>query len=145
MIGLEMLKNIDAFNALNRAHAQRLTASLAGTGSVQPTLPPPGTEPVYYQYCIRAADPDTLRHRAIHAGVDVEIMHVDICNVLDLFEPFRTSCPVAEATEDTLQLPVYASLSEQDLDRIINVIRDPLPLGEGGAKRRVRVAGLRKS
>src|SRR5439155_2517133 len=32
MIGLEMLKNIDAFNALNRAHAQRLTASLAGTG-----------------------------------------------------------------------------------------------------------------
>ena len=77
--------------------------------------------------CIRAADPDTLRHRAIHAGVDVEIMHVDICNVLDLFEPFRTSCPVAEATEDTLQLPVYASMSEQDLDRIINVIRDPLP------------------
>ena len=149
MIGLEMLKHIDAFNALNRAHAQRLTAALAGTGSVQPPSPLPGTEPVYYQYCIRTADPHTLKHRAIRAGVDVEIMHVDICNVLDLFEPFRTSCPVAEATEDTLQLPVYASLSEQDLDRIINVIlaADPFPLGEGGRRKggRVRVAGLRKS
>ena len=53
MIGLEMLKHIDAFNALNRAHAQRLTAALAGTGSVQPPSPLPGTEPVYYQYSIR--------------------------------------------------------------------------------------------
>jgi len=35
-----------------------------------------------------------------------------------------------------LQLPVYASLSEQDLDSIINVIRDPLPLGEGGRSAR---------
>ncbi len=50
-------------------------------------------------------------------------MHVDICNVLDLFEPFKRKCPVAEATEHTLQLPVYPSLNDKDLDRIINVIR----------------------
>src|SRR6266566_9504313 len=49
------------------AHAQRLTAALAGTGSVQPPSPLPGTEPVYYQSCIRTADPHTLKHRAIRA------------------------------------------------------------------------------
>jgi len=50
-------------------------------------------------------------------------MHVDICNNLELFEDSKTSCPAAEATEHTLQLPVYASLTETDLERIIRVIR----------------------
>src|SRR5207248_4514474 len=123
MIGLEMLKNIDRFNALNRAHAKTLTAGLAGVDTIEPPAAVPETESVYYQYCIRASDPDTLKHRAIRAGVDVEIMHVDICNVLDGFEPFKTKCPIAEATEHALQLPVYASLTEKDLERIIKVIR----------------------
>src|SRR5438132_6848466 len=124
MIGLEMLKNIDAFNALNRAHAKRVTAGLSGVDGVRPPAELSQTESVYYQYCIRAADPDRLKHRAIRAGVDVEIMHVDICNVLELFERYQTDCPVAEATAPTLQLPVYASLTDKDLDRIINVIRN---------------------
>ena len=51
-------------------------------------------------------------------------MHVDICSVLDVFEPFKTDCPVAQGTGHTLQLPVYASLTEKDLDRIIAVIRE---------------------
>jgi dTDP-4-amino-4,6-dideoxygalactose transaminase len=124
MIGLRMLENIDAFNALNRAHAAKLTAALKDLEGIQPPASPPETESVYYQYCIRAADPDLLKHRAIRAGVDVEIMHVDICNVLDIFEEFKTKCPVAEGTEHTLQLPVYASLTEADLNRVIAVIRE---------------------
>lgn len=124
MVGIEMLENIDRFNALNRVHAKKLTAGLAGIDAIQAPAMPPDTESVYYQYCIRAEDPDTLKRCAIRAGVDVETMHVDICNVLDLFEPFKTKCPVAEATEQTLQLPVYASLTDKDLNRIINVIQD---------------------
>src|SRR5438552_10190154 len=107
LVGLRMLENIDAFNALNRAHAKKLTAALKDVDGIQPPVPPSETESVYYQYCIRASDPDTLKHRAIRSGVDVEIMHVDICNVLDLFGPFKLKCPVAETTEHTLQLPVY--------------------------------------
>ena len=132
LIGLRMLENIDKFNALNRAHAAKLTAALRDIDGIQPPASPPETEPVYYQYCIRAAEPDILKHRAIRAGVDVEIMHVDICNVLDVFQEFKTECPVAEATQHTLQLPVYASLTERDLNRLINVIRQavrrPKPL-----------------
>jgi perosamine synthetase len=123
LIGLRMLENIDAFNKANRAHAARLTAALKDIDGIQPPGRAPETEPVYYQYCIRAADPDLLKHRAIRSGVDVEIMHVDICNVLDVFEGSKSKCPVAEGTEHTLQLPVYASLTERDLNRIIEVIR----------------------
>jgi len=127
IIGLKMLDEIDAFNAMNRSHAGKLTAALKSIDGIQPPANPPETESVYYQYCIRAADPDALKHRAIRAGVDVEIMHVDICNTLDVFGTFKTKCPVAEGTEHTLQLPVYASLTEKDLNRIIRVIREAVP------------------
>jgi perosamine synthetase len=134
LIGLRMLENIDRFNALNRAHAARLTSTLRGIQGIQPPAEVPETESVYYQYCIRVADPDLLKHRAIRAGVDVEIMHVDICNMLEVFAEFKTKCPIAEATEHTLQLPVYASLKEKDLDRIIAVIRE-LPILEESCER----------
>jgi len=123
LIGLKMLEHIDAFNARNRAHATTLTAALKDVEGIQPPATRTNAESVYYQYCIRASDPDLLKHRAIRSGVDVEIMHVDICNVLDVFGESQTKCPVAESTEHTLQLPVYASLTEKDLKRIIEVIR----------------------
>jgi dTDP-4-amino-4,6-dideoxygalactose transaminase len=122
VIGLRMLDHIDALNDLNRAHAAKLTAALGHVSGIRTPHSPDGSESVYYQYCIRAADPDLLKHIAIRSGVDVEIMHVDICNLLDIFAAFKTSCPVAEGTAHTLQLPVYASLSEQDIARIIKVI-----------------------
>src|SRR5262249_25029116 len=109
ILGLKMLDKIDAFNALNRAHAAELTAALRDVDGIEPPATPPDTESVYYQYCIRAAHPDALKHHAIRSGVDVEIMHVDICNVLDVFASFKTNCPAAEGTAHTLQLPVYAS------------------------------------
>src|SRR5437016_8598578 len=52
MIGLEMLRNIDRFNAVNRAHAKTLMAGLADVDTIQPPAIPPETESVYYQYCI---------------------------------------------------------------------------------------------
>jgi len=123
LIGLRMLDHIDEFNEINRAHAAKLSAALKGVDGIQPPVSPPDTESVYYQYCIRAADPDMLKRRAIRSGLDVEIMHVDICNVLDLFEKSKSSCPIAEGTERTLQLPVYTSLTDRDLNRVIDIIR----------------------
>src|SRR5438093_11954225 len=58
LIGLGILKNIDRFNALNRAHAEKLTAALTEIDAIQPPATMPETESVYYQYCIRVADPE---------------------------------------------------------------------------------------
>jgi len=105
---------------------------LNGIDAIRTPAAGPETSPVYYQYCIRASDPAALKHHAIRQGIDVEIMHVDICNKLELFGASQNHCPVAEATEHTLQLPVYAGLTQKDLDRIIRVIRQavhrPVPL-----------------
>ncbi|PYS00092.1 MAG: hypothetical protein DMG12_18760 [Acidobacteria bacterium] len=123
LLGIKMLERIDALNALNRAHAETLTEGLKGIESIQPAGVLSDTSPVYYQYCIRTSDPATLAQHAIRHGIDVEIMHVDVCNRLSLFARYEAKCPVAEGTEHTLQLPVYAALSERDLERIIHVIR----------------------
>src|SRR5262249_25039842 len=44
--------------------------------------------------------------------------------VPEMARVFQTRCSVAEGTAHTLQLPVYASLTEKDLNRIIRVIRE---------------------
>jgi hypothetical protein len=72
-----------------------------------------------------------LSRRATLKGIDVEIMHVDICNTLPLFSEYAVRCPAAESTVDTLQLPVYSRLGPEDIDRILRVIRvaaEDLPL-----------------
>jgi dTDP-4-amino-4,6-dideoxygalactose transaminase len=124
VIGLQILKAIDAFNAKARAHAERLTQGLKQVPSILPPATIPDAEPVYYQYCIRTSDPETLSHRAIRKGIDMEIMHVDICNRLPIFAEFAANCPNAESTERTLQLPVYEGLTEKDIERIIRVVRE---------------------
>src|SRR5215813_5481592 len=44
LIGLKMLENIEKFNALNRAHAAKLTAALRDVEGIQPPSSLPGTE-----------------------------------------------------------------------------------------------------
>jgi dTDP-4-amino-4,6-dideoxygalactose transaminase len=123
IIGLYGLAKLDELNQRSRANAQQLTSGLTGIDSIIPPFELEGTQPVYYQYCIRTSDPATLSRRAIRQGIDIEIMHVDVCSKLDIFTESKCVCPVAEGTEQTLQLPVYSRLQNDDLDRILDVIR----------------------
>jgi len=123
IVGIKMLENLDRFNEQSRRNAGLLTKGLEGIHSIIPPRCIPDAEPVYYQYCIRVSDPEALSHRAIRKGVDMEIMHVDICNRLELFKPFEAECPNAESTARTLQLPVYSSLRPKDIQRILHVVR----------------------
>ncbi|MBI3951147.1 MAG: DegT/DnrJ/EryC1/StrS family aminotransferase [Acidobacteria bacterium] len=115
---------LDALNARSQAHARRLAEGLKEIRSILLLRMLENTSPVYYQYCIRVSDPSTLSRRAIRHGIDLEIMHVDICTKLDLFAPYASACPIAESTQGTLQLPVYSGLRPKYIDRIVRVIRD---------------------
>ncbi len=140
VIGLKVLKALDALNQKNQAHANRLTGGLKDVKSILTPRVIAGASHVYYQYCIRVSDPGALSHRAIRRGIDIEIMHVDICNKLQLFAPSAKPCPGAESTEGTLQLPVYSGLRPKDVERILQVVRGasrdlpPLPKSAAGSK-----------
>lgn len=124
LLGITALAELDRMNEKCRDHAAEFTRSLNDLNSIIPPLSLPQVVPVYYQYCIRASDPAKLSHRAIRRGVDLEIMHVDIYNRLEIFAASACSCPVAESTEATLQLPVYSRLQPKDVKRVIQVVRD---------------------
>lgn len=124
LIGLKVLEAIDALNERSQSHARRLTEGLKNIPSLLPPRLIPDATSVYYQYGIRASNPALLSQRAIRRGIDLEIMHVDICNKLDLFAPFAASCPGAESTAETLQLPVYSGLRPKDIERILRVVRE---------------------
>src|SRR4030095_15944863 len=52
IIGLKMLHEIDALNALNRSNAETLSAALKHLAGIQTPVTPPANECVFYQYCI---------------------------------------------------------------------------------------------
>jgi hypothetical protein len=123
IVGLQGLAQLDSLNERSRANASRLTRGLEGVASIKTPASLPNTAPVYYQYCIRASNPQELSRRAIRRGLDIEIMHVDICSQLLLFAQYAARCPVAESTENTLQLPVYSRLKPENVERILEVVR----------------------
>ncbi|GBC81173.1 GDP-perosamine synthase [bacterium HR10] len=124
VIGLRALDYVEEWNARSRQYARRLSEGLAGMASLALPHPLPETEPVYYQYCIRVSDPEALTRRALRRGIDIEMMHVDICTTLPLFASEARPCPVAETAVETRQLPVYSGLHPSDVERIVRVIRE---------------------
>jgi hypothetical protein len=67
-------------------------------------------------------DRDRLVKACIRKGVDVEMRHVDICTRLALFGEHGTP-PGAARVPTAVQIPVYASLDEADMTRVVDVVR----------------------
>jgi dTDP-4-amino-4,6-dideoxygalactose transaminase len=131
IIALKGLENLDAFNARSRANADYLTKGLTGLESIITPAIFPGAVSTFYQYCIHTSDAPGLSRFAIRRGIDIEIMHVDICTELPLFAEYKRSCPNAERTKNTLQLPVYSSLDRSELNRILEVILEAVAENRG--------------
>ena len=59
-------------------------------------------------------------------GVDVEMRRVDVCPQLDLFAAERIPAPGAERAARAVQVPVYASLTDRQMRRVMGVVRKAL-------------------
>jgi hypothetical protein len=92
---------------------------------------------VYYQYCAYVPDTETIVKRCIRRGVDVAPMHVDVCPAMELFGAHGMRAPGAEKAATAVQVPVYESLSDQEIDRIGRLVREQvLAIGEGEGRRK---------
>lgn len=136
-LGLAGLERLPAWTAASRDHAAHLDADLAAHAGVSVPARPPGREHAFYQYCLYAADRDEVVRRAIRRGVDLESLHVDVCTALPLFAGCRRDrTPGADRAAEAVQVPVYASLTGTERERITRVLRritEPAPRRALGA------------
>jgi dTDP-4-amino-4,6-dideoxygalactose transaminase len=135
-LGLAGLQHLDGWTSSTQQHARRMHAALTDMPGVRLPEEPPDRTHVYYQYCIIGPDRDAVVRRCIRRGVDVETLHVDVCTRLDLFAAERTEAPGADAAANAVQVPVYASLTDRQLDRVSAVVRRSLGLVAAGPERR---------
>jgi Predicted pyridoxal phosphate-dependent enzyme apparently involved in regulation of cell wall biogenesis len=125
-LGLAGLDLLDSWTAATRSHAHAMTAALADVPGVQVPTEPPERTHVYYQYCLYGPARDALVRDCIRRGVDIETLHVDVCTQLDLFAAERGSAPGADRAAQAIQVPVYASLTDRQLRRVMKVVREAL-------------------
>ena len=124
-LGLAALDHLDNWTRATQAHAARLDARLAGEPGVRRPARPANRTHVFYQYCAYVSDRDAVARRALRRGVDIETLHVDVCTTLPLFDGCpRDACPGATRAADAVQLPVYESLTDADIDRVGKVIAE---------------------
>jgi dTDP-4-amino-4,6-dideoxygalactose transaminase len=128
-IGLAALDMLDEWTAQTRRHVAVMDRALAGLPGITVPQVPSGRTHVYYQYCVYAPQRDELVVRCVRRGIDIETLHVDVCPELELFadsnvEPAGT--PGAVKAAGAMQIPVYSTLTDDQVDRVARVVRDVL-------------------
>jgi dTDP-4-amino-4,6-dideoxygalactose transaminase len=126
VLGLEGLRRLDEWTAATRRNAAVLTEAVGSIAGVQAPAVPPDRTHAFYQYCLYVPDRDRLVQRCIRRGLDIETLHVDVCTRLALFEASRTSAPGADRAAEVVQLPVYASLTEDQVRWVCDTVRAAL-------------------
>jgi perosamine synthetase len=123
-IGRSGLKHLPEFIERTRRHARMLDSVLGDVPGITIPRTPANRTHVYYQYCAYVPEPGTLVKRCIRRGVDVAPMHVDICTKMELFGWKGAAMPGAEHAATAVQVPVYESLSDQEIERIGRLLRE---------------------
>ena len=128
-IGLAALDMLDEWTERTRRHAQVMDRALADLPGISVPKAPPDRTHVYYQYCVYGPQRDELVVKCVRHGIDVETLHVDVCTDLDLFAGARvepSGAPGAHRAAGAMQIPVYASLSDEQAARVARVVRGVL-------------------
>jgi dTDP-4-amino-4,6-dideoxygalactose transaminase len=123
-IGRAGLRNLPAFIERTRRHARMLDNLLGDMDSITIPQTPPQQTHVYYQYCAYVPNNERLVKRCIRRGVDVAPMHVDVCTRMELFDWNGPAAPGAEKASTAVQLPVYESLSDLEIERVGRLVRE---------------------
>jgi len=128
-IGLEALARLDAWTAEAQANALYVTRALDGVAGVQAPYVPPDRTHVYYQFCVygpAAAKRDELVVRCVRRGIDIETLHVDVPPDMELFGGVRAEADGARRAAQAMQVPVYAGLTREQIERVASTVRDVL-------------------
>ena len=134
-MGLAGLAHLPQFIARTRHHARMLDDMLGGVDGVVIPHVPSDRSHVYYQYCPYVPESERIVKRCIRRGVDVAPMHVDVCTRMELFGWQGPPAPGAARASTAVQLPMYESLQDREVERVGRLVRDQVERLRAGAPR----------
>jgi len=129
-IALEGLQYLDEWTTRTQRNAARMTDLLRDVPGIQVPTSPADRTHAYYQYCAYVPERDAVVKGCLKRAVDIETLHVDVCTEVELFGPPRLPAPGARQTTQTVQIPIYESLTDEPLERVATVVRETV-LGLG--------------
>jgi perosamine synthetase len=132
-IGLAGLERLPDFIERTRRHARMLDDILGDVPGITIPQIPAGRTHVYYQYCAYVPDSEAIVKRCIRRGVDVAPMHVDVCTRMPLFDWKGPAAPGAVTASTAVQVPVYESLSDEEIVRVGRLVREQVARVAGAA------------
>lgn len=137
-IGLEALKHLDGWTAQVQANARYMDSVLGGLSGIQVPYVPPGCAHVYYQYCVYGPEGparDELVVRCVKRGIDIETLHVDVPPDMELFRDATGEAGGARRAAQAMQIPIYAGLSREEIERVATTVRAVLAEAAAAAPR----------
>jgi perosamine synthetase len=128
-IGLAALEHLDQWTVQARENAEYVTRTLAGVPGIHAPVVPSDRTHVYYQYCVYGPEGpkrDELVVRCVRRGIDIETLHVDVPPDMELFGTVRAEADGARRAAQAMQVPVYAGLTREQIERVATTVRDVL-------------------
>jgi dTDP-4-amino-4,6-dideoxygalactose transaminase len=128
-IGLAALKQLDRWTGETQRHARVMDEALGDLPGISVPLVPKDRTHVYYQYCVYGPQRDELVVRCVARGIDIETLHVDVCSDMELFGDATVvpaGAPGARRAAGAMQIPVYSTLTDEQVGRVARVVRGVL-------------------
>jgi len=124
------LRRLDAWNQARREHAARYEAALAGIDDLALPVAEHWAEPVYHLYTVRSPRRDELATALTAAGIGWAIHYAVPCHLQRAVAELgyaEGSLPETEcAAREVLSLPMYPELTDAQIDRVCEVVREAL-------------------
>jgi dTDP-4-amino-4,6-dideoxygalactose transaminase len=128
------LPRLEGWNARRSAIARRYGELLAGearAGRVALPAEAPGRSHVFHQYVVRIPDRDGVRARMAERGVTTSVFYPLPLHLQECFTSLGGRAgdfPEAErAAREVLALPMFPELSEDEIERVAESLRESLP------------------
>jgi dTDP-4-amino-4,6-dideoxygalactose transaminase len=119
------LRHLDRWTQARRRHAEQYNRLFTDTAVVPPWVIPE-VEPVYNNYVIRVSRRDELVAHLREQGIGAAVYYPVPLHRLECFAPLVPEgllLPEAErASRETLAIPVYPELTDEDVERVAAVI-----------------------
>ena len=134
-IGIHQLRRAEAFQRRRQAVAERYDAGLAGLPLVLPPQPAAGDRHAWHLYPVRLGDAatigrDALIERLYAAGIGCSVQYIPLHLQPYWRDRYRldpASFPHSQrAYERLVSLPIYTTMSDADVDRVVAALRAEL-------------------